>query len=160
MASNLYIIFFRPDERVVDFGAEYDLSGWRSSGGPNEAVSTARKLLHLGVARYAKITWSPVTVSSMHPEKNEFSTPMNASTQAGKLIAPNLANIRNEIEVATKGASAVVFHDFALQERLAKFINISLSLRDPEAAKQGSIAEKAKKLNDLTPNSVVGKHSF
>tara|TARA_Y100000310_G_scaffold345247_1_gene463097 strand:- start:4267 stop:6132 length:1866 start_codon:yes stop_codon:yes gene_type:complete len=152
--------FFRPDERLNDSGTEYDLSGWQSTGGSNTAASTARKLLHLGVARYAKITFSPVILSPTYTNKNEFVTPINAPAQPGKLIAPNLGIIRNEIEVATMGSSAVVFHDHALQERLAKLINLSLSLRDPEAAKQGSSAEKAKKLNDLTPNSVVGNVLF
>jgi hypothetical protein len=152
--------FFRPDERLNGSGTEYDLSGWRSGGGANTSVSTARKLLHLGVARYAKITFSPVTLIPTHTDQNESLPPLNAPTKHGKLIAPNLKNIRNELEVATKGSSAMVLHDFALQERLAKFISFSLSLRDPEAAKQGSSAEKAKKLNDLTPNNVIGNVLF
>ena len=152
--------FFRPDERVNESGTQYDLSGWQPSERSNATVSTARKLLHLGVARYVKIAFSPVVLASTYVESNEKLSPLGSPADRGKLIAPNLENIRNEIEVATRGSAAVIFHDTALQKRLAKFINLSLALRDPEAAKQGSSAEQAKKLNDLTPNSVIGNILF
>jgi hypothetical protein len=156
--------FFRPDERVNEAGTEYDLSGYQPQEQANLDVSQARKLLHLGVARYIKITFSPVFLDPTF--KNEGEAPMNqfslgfqSSTYADMLDA-NKDKIQDEIRIATKGTSAIILHDPAMQKRLAKFIKFSLSLRDPEAAKGGSTSEQAKKLNDLTSDAVVGNIIF
>ena len=154
--------FWVKDEKTDDNGTSYDLSGYVGHDATTKkTVATAKKLLHQGVARYVRLEWTPVLME-MNPGigiSYEEGQDLESHTWEKEFVN-NVGKVQSELEISSGNASALVLQDFGIQSRLSRFIDFSLSMRDLSTASVGSAADKAKKLNDLTPDWVVGNILF
>jgi hypothetical protein len=143
--------FFVPDEKVDDSG---DPRAEGSASIDDKALSSGQlRNIEAKSPRYTSFSFQPVTVKTNSAADNEFVTDLSKPENVGQLIIENFSKIQSELDIATKGTSALVLQDQPIASRLSELTHVSVDMR---ADIDGDDADKAQVLNELTSELVSG----
>ena len=143
--------FFVPDEKADDSG---DLRAIGSASSQDQALTSSElRNIEARVPRYVNFSFHAVTVKTNASADNEFVTELSNPKDVSALILENFSKIQSELDVATKGTSAVVLQDEPIARRLSELVHVSVNMR---ADVDGDDTDRAQILNSLTSELVNG----
>jgi hypothetical protein len=135
--------FFTKDEGVTETGGSISYL-------TNDDITDEE--LHRKFPRMVEFSFRPVKIETLEPVANNAITWLSEPENFKYLMRRYAGKIQSEIDIAGTGYSSLILQENDIADATARFLDMSARLRSED----GNTIEKAKIIQKLTKNSVIG----